>query len=346
MNPFSSKLPINEATIRAAYKFMLRREPDSPESVEKAVAYFKTVEQLEQSIRDSNEWRELQVKNSLNASSQKITKFYSQRGYPIYLDLSDSSVSGQIWLTDHFEPHVERMIVAHTNWDEKFVDVGANIGWFTMMVATEMRKFGSAGNVDCFEPNPELATVLSASILENSLRDRIRLRSIAISDKVGIEKLYSPEDHAAGGKILDASWQKHTDQESNDDEDTWSNENHASMHRAVDIVTTATLDDFYGKSDKKIGLIKLDVEGHEPLALKGAVNTLKTHKPKLIVEVNPAALELSSKYSLEAFLALIGELDYSFYEPEKLDKALDIGRAKELIVEKGYSDFLAISNDN
>ena len=133
-------------------------------------------------------------------------------GYPIYLDLSDSAVSGAIWLTDHFEPHVEEMIVTQTNWDEKFVDVGANVGWFSLMVATEMRKFGASGSVDAFEPNPRLASVFSASILENSLIELITLRTIAISDQVGASLLYSPDDHAAGGKILDPSWEKYTGQ--------------------------------------------------------------------------------------------------------------------------------------
>lgn len=344
MSEFKSKLPVDENVIRAAYKFMLRREPDSLEAVEKAVGYFKSVEDLEQSIRESDEWRQIQLKDSLNASSQKITKFYSQRGYPIYLDLSDTAVSGSIWLTDHFEPHVEHMIVTHTNWDEKFIDVGANIGWFTIMVATEMRKFGSAGDVDSFEPNSRLASVLAASIIENSLIDRITLRTIAISDQIGVAQLYSPVDHAAGGKILDESWKPYVAQDLNDNEDVWSSENHARTHRAVQSVPTATLDDLYRGSTQKIGTIKFDIEGHEPLALKGAIETLKAHKPKLIIEIHPPAMELSSKYTLEEFLALINQLNYSLFDSADTETALDVAQTKELIAEKGYSDFLAICN--
>lgn len=345
MGNFAEALLINKDVVRAAYNFMLRREPDSEAAVEKAAAHFKSVDELEQSIRASDEWRAKQLKDSLTASSQTIAKFYSQRGYPIYLDLSDTAVSGEIWLTDHFEPHVERMIVDHTDWDAKFIDVGANIGWFSIMVANEMRKFSAKGTVDSFEPNTRLATVLSASILENSLIDRITLRTMAVSDCIGVAHLYRPADHAAGGKILDDSWSEFTEQDLNTGEERWSIENHARLHRASQVVTKVSLDELYRDSSQKIGTIKFDIEGHEPLALRGALDTLKAHKPKLIIGVNQSAMELSSKYSLEEFLALIHDLKYGLYHPNDLDNLLDVAKTKELLADKGYSDFLAIRVD-
>ena len=80
MSNFSEALSLNKEIVRAAYNFMLRREPDSEESVDKAVAHFNSVDELERSIRSSDEWKARQLNDSLNTSSQKITKFYSQRG--------------------------------------------------------------------------------------------------------------------------------------------------------------------------------------------------------------------------------------------------------------------------
>ena len=100
----------------------------------------------------------------------------------------------------------------------------------------------------------------------------------------------------------------------------------------------------YQGSDQKVGTIKLDIEGHEPLALKGAVETLKTHTPKLIIEIHPSAMQLSSNYTIEEFLALIQELDYELYDSENTGSVLDSATIKELISEKGYSDFLGIKN--
>jgi len=285
----------------------------------------------------------LQIRNTLNSNSQKITKFYSQRGFHLYLDLSDSSVSGNIWLNDHFEPHVEKMLVEHTNWDETFLDIGANIGWFSLIAGTEMRKFNSKGRVDAFEPNPNLAVVLSASILENCLMERIAVRTAAVSVESGVAQLYCSDDHVAGSKLLDESWQQFAGSESEVEGNRWAPENHASRHVPTHVVSTVKLDEIYKNYDKKIGSIKLDIEGHEPLALLGAANIVKEHKPKIIMEINPTAMELSSKYPVEKLVSLLDELGYGIRSGVDNDNFIGLSEISRLVEEKGYYDFLATS---
>lgn len=46
---------------------------------------------------------------------------------------------------------------------------------------------------------------------------------------------------------------------------------------------TVTLDDYVSRHGLRVGLVKLDIEGHEQAFLRGAVQTLKTQKPLLIL---------------------------------------------------------------
>lgn len=65
-----------------------------------------------------------------------------------------------------------------------------------------------------------------------------------------------------------------------------------------------------------VKLMKIDVEGNEPLVLKGCVETINTHQPVLVIEVNRPALHLQGYTEENIFNALSG---YSFrpIQPER-----------------------------
>ena len=57
-------------------------------------------------------------------------------------------------------------------------------------------------------------------------------------------------------------------------------------------------------SDRNISILQLDVEGHEEVALKGALNTIKRCKPILILEVIPQSTFLQEPWFAENILSL------------------------------------------
>ncbi len=59
---------------------------------------------------------------------------------------------------------------------------------------------------------------------------------------------------------------------------------HISTHGEQKIKAT-TIDYFVSKNNLSVGLIKMDVEGFELNALKGAVNTIKKFKPILLISI-------------------------------------------------------------
>ena len=72
-------------------------------------------------------------------------------------------------------------------------------------------------------------------------------------------------------------------------------------------VKTAKLDDIL--SNKEIGFIKIDVEGHEKNVINGAVEIIRRNKPSLLVEIE----ERHSKTSVEETLNFINKLGYKSY---------------------------------
>jgi len=126
----------------------------------------------------------------------------------------------------------------------RFVDVGANFGWYTMLAATIV---GPQGHVFAFEPSPVAASVMADAIAENELKN-VTLVSAAVGDAVGHETIYMPVGYSVHSPSVFESGQDFTPLQ----------------------VPLITLDSYAPLADgRPIDLMKVDVEGYEPNALRG-----------------------------------------------------------------------------
>lgn len=73
-------------------------------------------------------------------------------------------------------------------------------------------------------------------------------------------------------------------------------------------IEVVTIDDFVAENNLQVGLIKADVEGFEPEVVRGALNTIKTQKPLLILSTYHTAEEY---YELKPYLENL-DLGYTF----------------------------------
>lgn len=73
-------------------------------------------------------------------------------------------------------------------------------------------------------------------------------------------------------------------------------------------IEVVTIDDFVAENNLQVGLIKADVEGFEPEVVRGALNTIKTQKPLLILSTYHTAEEY---YELKPYLESL-DLGYTF----------------------------------
>lgn len=126
---------------------------------------------------------------------------------------------------------------------DEVVDVGANIGYFSVLLS---RRVGSQGRVNSFEPNPQILDLLKENLQS---RNNIELHAVALSDREQESSLFAPENYEANRGLASLNQQG---------------------SKKIATVGLKTLDSF----QLRPRVMKMDVEGHELQVLKGARDTL------------------------------------------------------------------------
>lgn len=107
--------------------------------------------------------------------------------------------------------------------------------------------------------------------------------------------------------------------------------------------TSETLDNIVDRlKPEKISAIKYDLEGNEISAMKGSLNTLKKHKPVLLIEINGFALMEQGKKPYHIF-SFLDDLGYKYFLP-KGDSLLSIDKYSRYPF--CISDVVCIHKDN
>lgn len=163
-----------------------------------------------------------------------------------------------------------------------FVDVGANIGFYTIWAALQV---GLEGRVFSFEPNPLAYAFLEKNIELNELRN-VNLYQVAVGESDGMAQLEARFDDLALSRIV-----------------------RSETGKEIISVTQKRLDTFFSETEKtQIKFIKVDAEGAEPEILQGG-ETILEKRPDLLVEVDERRLGPSGS-SEEELLALLTRYEY------------------------------------
>lgn len=197
----------------------------------------------------------------------------------VYIDLMDCGVSRHILFGDYERAETD-LIRSHLSEGSVFVDIGANIGWFTLQAS---RWVGDSGKVFSFEPRPSTFDHLSKSIKINGL-ENITIYNKALSDEVGSATLIAPEGHNSPGS------------------------SYLGKGKGVPVLLS-TLDALLPPLDR-LDFIKMDVEGWEPNVIKGAVQTIQKFHPIILSEISPWMLRERSGVSDRDYISLINSLGY------------------------------------
>jgi FkbM family methyltransferase len=196
--------------------------------------------------------------------------------------------------TDGFSMEVDALEgVDFNNWEKEvadvikkhskgavFLDIGAETGIYTCMAAKS-----GAKEVIAFEPNPNSFKLLKKNIERNDLSN-VKVFDKAVSDKNERVTFYPQGVYSSFYR-----------------QDNFKNSEPITVECIV-------LDDLL--KDKKIDLIKMDIEGAESKALRGMKKLLQKNKDvKLIIEFSPVYFE-AAKENSDEFLSSLKEMGFKY----------------------------------
>jgi len=162
-----------------------------------------------------------------------------------YADMSDGFLR-LIVIDKDFEKDFFDLADAFLGKGGVFLDVGANHGLLSFGLAG---RHGAKIQFHLFEPNPKLISSIQRSLaLYPSMQCRVN--AVAISDRVGVVSFFIDHKQTGASHISDD---------------------------ASNQVASITLDDYLERAGiSRVELLKMDVEGYELVALRGAKRSLKT----------------------------------------------------------------------
>lgn len=181
------------------------------------------------------------------------------REFTYAADLNDLLARGIVWGNMRvWESTSVRIFSELSRNARRVLDVGAYSGIYSLIACTD-----GPADVIAFEPNPVIRECLQRNIEVNRLERRVEVVGKAVSEESGTAVLSIPADTTAAYLSAGAG--------------------------GIEVEVT-TIDEVVGGLD--VDLIKLDVEGVEPLALAGARRTIERNHPAVVVEcLSVAAFE-------------------------------------------------------
>jgi FkbM family methyltransferase len=187
-------------------------------------------------------------------------------GQPFYIDRNARDLSPWILLGGTWETFIDDLLCALVRPGGCFVDVGANLGYYTIKVGGIV---GAHGRVFAFEPNPAVFEILKENVTLNALGASVSVFNAAAGAGPGHLEFGFEPSHPGGGSVYPPG---HT----------------PPAHTSASSVPIVSIDDSL-PGDCVVDLIKIDVEGFEPMVFDGMARTLaRSPAAAIVTEFNYA----------------------------------------------------------
>jgi FkbM family methyltransferase len=216
---------------------------------------------------------------------------------PVFVNSNDLGSPFNLMSGGRYEEDNIEVLFSFLKEDTVFLDIGANIGFFTLKIG---KRLGPKGKVYAFEPHPRIHDLLRRNVHVNGLGNVVTCFKLALSDKNTTETLLYPVGHLGGGHLGPGE---------------------VSGHTAVD-AELRRLDDLLG-ADFRCDLVKIDVEGHEIGVLDGMRNVV-LNSPQIKILFEKLSPNAGTEPALESYFSQLGFVLYGV-QPDASLAALDKG---------------------
>lgn len=162
-----------------------------------------------------------------------------------------------------------------------FIDIGANEGFHSVNTGVNIPN----SKMVAFEPNPRPYNRHLGNIEMNDLRSRVKIHSLGLGDKNEKQKLFVPAQTGSGGASL---------------RNLHPEEGHPELV-PIEIISLDSL-------ELPCDIIKIDVEGAELKVVSGALETIESNRPVLIIELLRKWMFEFEKHPYEVSILIAGRL--------------------------------------
>ncbi len=212
-------------------------------------------------------------------------------GQMLYVDPLDEHVSANIIAHGYWEAHVHGVLMSLIRPGFRIVEVGANVGYYTVTMADAV---GPEGHVTAFEGNPRLVNLIRRSTQLNGYDGRVRTLAKAAWDSAGQTSFVVSRSNSGGGYV--SVWEGHNAYEDGQELQ----------------VETVRLDD---QDLGRVDMIRIDAEGSEPFILRGAEAVLRAN-PDIILCLEWSVVQMASRTSMPDFVDWLQQLGFNFWKIE------------------------------
>jgi FkbM family methyltransferase len=188
-------------------------------------------------------------------------------GGQMLLDLR-SGTENRAYYTGEYDTAAIRSVLRLVGPDWVVLDVGANIGFWTVPLAKALR---GGGRLHAFEPVPANFARLVQNVERNEVSLVAQVHQFGLSDAEGVAQISLREDFARGAGTGNAAIVI-------DSEDL--------RFECVDIRVFRLDDIFESLKVHRLDFIKVDIEGHEDKFLAGGAEVIRRFRPIIYIEIN------------------------------------------------------------
>lgn len=239
------------------------------------------------------------------------------RTYPSAIDTFDLTRTGIIKFANWSNPLVSRKEITQGKVDffkhfvpegSMCIDIGANIGEYTVSMALAV---GKSGLVVSFDPNPMVFNVLKTNSELNVDKTNIKPFNCAISETDEAFYYNSSEASFSNGGISTEAENRHG--------------KFQLPEKIKGVVLETFLDTHFKEDLSRLKLIKVDTEGYDKEILKSIAPIIKKYKPAIIAECFP---KLNKAERIDLYQT-IAQHDYDLHYLKGIDGKADIVKITE-----------------